>query len=145
MRARATFATATWVALGALTACGAVLAQPARSSNSLPPACAARPRAVCITRSDGDRTVSLGLGRTIVLVLATPGGNWSAPSEIGTHVLSPLGAPSRSGGGVTVIYRAAQPGTTTLRALERPVCAPGRMCPQFVLLWQVRIRVLPRG
>ncbi|HYB24922.1 MAG TPA: hypothetical protein VED41_14055 [Solirubrobacteraceae bacterium] len=96
---------------------------------------------MCITRGDDGRTVTVGVGWTVDLDLRAQGLRWSVPAEVGPHLLRQLGAVGRAGGGVQIDYTAVAAGHTTLRATERPVCQTGRACPQFIVLWQVRIHV----
>jgi hypothetical protein len=96
---------------------------------------------VCLTRSSGGRTVGVGVGWTVAVELRTPAGVWSAPTQVGAHLLRQLGGVRHDGGGVAVFYRAQAPGRTALRAFERPVCPPMRACPQYILAWQVQLHV----
>ena len=48
---------------------------------------------------------------------------------------------SGSTGGLTATVVAAEPGATTLTASGAPICVPGEACPQFVLLWTLRVVV----
>ncbi|MGA2453938.1 MAG: hypothetical protein ABSG93_10490 [Solirubrobacteraceae bacterium] len=117
------------------TASDAVQAAPASA------ACTTGKRSVCITRSDDNRTVTVGVGWTVDVQLRSPGLTWSVPTEPGSHLLRQVGAARRDGGAAQVAYTAIASGHTELRALERPLCAAGRACPQFIVLWQVRIHV----
>jgi hypothetical protein len=96
---------------------------------------------VCLTRSSGGRTIAVGVGWTVGVELQTPGGMWSGPVQVGAHLLGQLGDVQREGGAVAVSYRAQSPGQTVLRAFERPVCPAMRACPQYILVWQVELRV----
>jgi hypothetical protein len=143
----------TAVCVGVLTlfsACGSTDARPtipsatAQGGYSSAPAsstCRPGPHSVCLTRSAGGHTIELGVGWTVGLELQTPSGVWSVPAQAGAQLLRQLGAVRRNGGGVAVSYRALAPGRTTLRAFERPVCPPMRACPQYILVWQVELRV----
>jgi hypothetical protein len=73
--------------------------------------------------------------------LSSPNGIWSGPVEVGPRLLRQLGAVQRAGGGAMVSYRSASPGKTALRAFERPLCRPGRACPQYILVWELHIRM----
>jgi hypothetical protein len=96
---------------------------------------------VCLTQSSGGRTVMVGVGWTVGLDLHTPNMIWSGPSEFGARLLRQVGPIGRSGGAVQVAYRTLAPGRTELHAFERPVCPPGEACPQFILVWEVHLRV----
>ncbi len=143
----------TAVCVGALTlvsACGSTDARPTVPSATVPgghpstPAsttCRPGAHTVCLTRSADGRTIELGVGWTVGVDLQTPSGVWSMPAQTGAQLLRQLGAVRRNGGGVAVSYRALAPGRTALRAFERPVCAPMRACPQYILVWQVELHV----
>ena len=143
----------TAICVGALTlfsACGSTDARPTAPSatvpgghSSTPASATCRPGAhtVCLTRSAGGRTIELGVGWTVGVDLQTPNGVWSTPAQAGAQLLRQLGAVRRNGGGVAVSYRAVAPGRTALRAFGRPVCPPMRACPQYILVWQVELRV----
>jgi hypothetical protein len=81
------------------------------------------------------------VGWTVEVALSTPNGTWSGPVEAGPRLLLQLGEVRRAGGGASVAYRSASPGRTALRAFERPLCGPARACPQYILAWQLHIRV----
>ena len=136
-----------------LGACGATAADNRRPStppgDSVPSgsagaACRTRARSVCVTASANGHTVTLGVGRTVEVDLHAPSRVWSGPSELGARLLRQIGGVRRNGGAVQVTYRAVAPGRTDLRAFERPVCPPARMCPQFIIVWEVHIRVTGR-
>jgi hypothetical protein len=99
---------------------------------------------VCVTRSADGHTVTLGVGWTLGVDLHAPNSAWSGPSELGARLLRQIGGVRRDGGTVEVTYKTIAPGRTDLRAFERPVCPPARACPQFILLWEVHIRVTGR-
>ena len=136
-----------------LGACGGTVAHnrlsSAQASDSPPSAsasavCTTGARSVCVTRSAGGHTVTVGVGWTVGINLHAPNSAWSGPSELGARLLRQIGGVRRGGGAVEVAYRAVAPGRTELRASERPVCPPARMCPQYILLWEVHIRVTGR-
>jgi hypothetical protein len=136
--------------LALFSACGSTDARTASRSITAPAgpgsgassaACRPGARAVCLTRSAGGHTIRVGVGWTIGLDLQSSGGSWSGPVQTGARLLRQLGAVRRDTGGFVVSYRATAPGQTALRAFERPVCAPMRACPQYILLWQVNVRV----
>jgi hypothetical protein len=62
---------------------------------------------------------------------------------VGERLLRQLGGVRRAGGGVSLAYRTLARGKTDLRAFERPLCRPGRACPQFILAWELHIQVSP--
>jgi hypothetical protein len=126
------------------TASRPTTAPAAPSSGASSGACRPGARAVCLTRSAGGRTVKVGVGWTIGVDLQTPRGAWSGPLQTGARLLRQIGAVRRESGGLVVSYRAIAPGKTALRAFERPVCAPTQACPQYILVWQVNVRVRGR-
>lgn len=99
---------------------------------------------MCVTSDDDGHTVTVAVGWTVGVDLRTPNSLWSVPSQSHARVLRQIGALRRSGGAVQVAYKAVAPGRTELRALERPACRPGQMCPQFILLWRLYVRVTGR-
>jgi hypothetical protein len=96
---------------------------------------------VCATAASNGDTVDVGIGWTIEVDLQASSGMWSAPEEVGERLLRQLGGLSRAGGGVSVAYRTVATGRGELRAFARPLCRPGRACPQFILAWQLHIQV----
>jgi hypothetical protein len=137
------------VAVILLSACGGSAAQSTLAST--PPSgsprgaagatCTNGARSVCITRAADGRTVTVGLGWTVGVDLRAQALRWSAPSELAPRLLRQVGSVVRADDGVQVDYTAVAAGHTTLRATERPICGPGRACPQFIVLWQVHVRV----
>jgi hypothetical protein len=155
-QARSNLAASLLLALALLAGCGssATATRPAtvppantQRSGSHPhagsagAACRSRGRSVCATAASNGHTVSVGVGWTIEVVLRGSSGIWSAPVETGQRLLSQLGGARREGGGVSVAYRTVGAGKTGLRAFARPLCRPRRVCPQFILTWQLHVRV----
>ncbi len=143
-------ATVVSIAVVLLIACGG--SAPLGASDSSPPAkttpaspasvaCSTGARSLCLTASSGGRTVTVGVGWTVTVELRGHERQWSALSQYGEQILRQLGAVKRQAGSVQAAYEAIAPGRTELRALERPVCLPGRICPQFILLWLLRVDV----
>jgi hypothetical protein len=118
-------------------------AAPARS-DAPASACAAPTHTVCLTPSSGGKTVTLTVGWTLDVDLHAPNSVWSGLSQVGADLLQRTPAAANEDGAISASYRAVKPGQTTLRAFERPRCAPTRACPQFILLWQAHIRVRSR-
>jgi len=140
-------------ALMLLGACGATGAENRPSSSpsgdgtasaSASGACTNGARSVCVTAGADGRTITLRVGWTLGVDLHAPHRVWSAPSALGGGVLRQIGAIRRDGGAVRASYRTVAPGRAELRAFERPVCPPARACPQFIIEWQVHIRVTGR-
>jgi hypothetical protein len=104
-------------------------------------ACQPRIRSVCATPAANGHTVAVAVGWTIETDLHGSSSIWSTPVELGAQLLHRLGDVRRAGGGVSAAYRAVAPGRTELRAFERPLCRPGRACPQLILEWQLHVQV----
>jgi hypothetical protein len=66
---------------------------------------------------------------------------WSGLRQVGPALLHRHGAVRHRAGGLAASYTAVKTGRTTLRASGAPRCAPGKACPQFILVWQVRLVV----
>jgi hypothetical protein len=97
---------------------------------------------VRVTSSANGRTVTLAVGCGLEVDLSSENGIWSGPVEAGPRLLRQLGIPRQAGGSVGVAYRAVRRGKTELRAFERPLCRPAHACPQFILQWQLHVRVV---
>lgn len=97
--------------------------------------------AFVISNTDQGRTVTLPLGSAAELRLGM-GLRWSAPTVSGTATLvvtreTLFPDPGYSAWRVTAAGR----GTSTLQSTGLPICGPGQMCAQFVLLFRVTILV----
>ncbi|HUH80839.1 MAG TPA: hypothetical protein VLZ06_05885 [Solirubrobacteraceae bacterium] len=103
--------------------------------------CAIRPGSVCVTERARGHTLQLITGWTLTLRLGAPGRSFSVPVQSGPAALQALGRPRRTGTELVARYRAVRPGTVMLRATERPVCQPGKACPDYVSLWTLTVRV----
>lgn len=95
---------------------------------------------ICITAADRGRTITVSVGATLTVELRAPRRSFSRPTVSGAKVLALIGS-SQSAGAAEAHYRALAPGRAVLRSVERPVCARGRACPEFLLLWQVSVLV----
>jgi hypothetical protein len=102
--------------------------------------CPAHGQVACVDRTDGGRTVHLGVGHVLQVRLGGTALRWSGLHQVGPHILR-SGRIEHRNSGVTASYTAVNAGHTTLRAGGAPTCAPGHACPQFILLWQVRVVV----
>ena len=96
---------------------------------------------VCVDRADGGHTVHVRVGHVLKVVLGGTAMRWSGLHEVGPALLRRSGKIASSNGGIMASYTAVKAGRTTLTAGGAPKCAPGKACPQFVLLWQVRVVV----
>jgi hypothetical protein len=132
--AMALVAGATWAAVGPLgTAVGASLGA---SVGGCPP----HGEAVCVDRADSGHTVHVRVGQTVRVALNGSTLKWSGLRQVGPKVLRFKSAVSHAGG-LTASYVAAKSGRTVLRASGAPKCSPGKACPQFIVVWQVRVVV----
>jgi len=108
------------------------------------PGCDPGPHVVCIGRTDGGHSVHVHVGQTVTVGLAGSGLRWSGLHQVGRHLLRARRAAVVRGGTLTASYVATTTGRTELRASGAPNCPSGQACPQFILLWQVRIVIAPR-
>jgi len=146
-------ATSTVVATGALlllSGCGTVAARttapsaprrvrPAHAVTAR--ACASAVHTVCLTAASSGQTITLSEGTVVNVELRSAASSWRGLSEVGPQLLHQFDSGRHGAGAVEASYTAIEPGHTELRAFERPICRPTRACPQFILLWQVAIRV----
>ena len=102
--------------------------------------CPIHGRAVCVDRAGSGQTVHVRVGQTVRVVLNGSTLKWSGLRQVGPKVLR-LKSAVRRAGGLTASYVAAKPGRTVLRASGAPKCSPGKACPQFIVVWQVRVVV----
>jgi hypothetical protein len=136
------------VALGVIAGWGGLVVAPAASGAAsasevavVAVACPPASRGVCVDRADGGRTVSVRVGQTVRVALGGSMLHWSALQQLGPKLLRRRGAVRHPAGGLAATYAAVRAGRTTLRASGAPTCAPGRACPQFILVWQVHLLV----
>jgi hypothetical protein len=111
------------------------------SSASAIVGCPAHGPVACVDRTDSGHSVHMRVGRTLRVVLGGVSLRWTGLHQIGPVVLRLSHAMVRRDGGIMATYIALKAGHTTLRAGGAPTCERGRACPQFVLLWQVRVAV----
>jgi len=109
------------------------------------PGCHPGRHVVCLGRGDGGHSVHVALGQTVTVGLGGSALRWSGLHEVGPHLLHQRGATVVRQGALTASYLATTVGRTGLRARGAPTCARGKACPQFIVLWQVRVVVVPRG
>jgi hypothetical protein len=126
---------------GGSTAHGTSLPMADRGAAGTGPPCTTTPRNVCVTSASGGRTVVLSVGSTLHLELDARHKSWSAPALLGTTVLRQASPITRRSGTIDVAYKALAPGRTQLRATARPICLPAHACPQFIVLWELHVRV----
>ncbi|MDE3077499.1 MAG: hypothetical protein KGJ86_18930, partial [Chloroflexota bacterium] len=97
-----------------------------------PPAPAPSVSAATITITDADfgRTITVHMGALLVQAYETSGLRWT--DKYDPSVLQPAG---------TARLRAISHGQTLLASEGRPICEPGRPCPQFIRAFHVTIVV----
>jgi hypothetical protein len=105
------------------------------------PACRATRHVICVGRADGGHKVAVKVGQTLTVDLGGPGFRWSGLQQVGPRLLRREGNAASRQGGITASYVAKAVGQTELSASEAPACSTGQACPQFILLWQVRVMV----
>lgn len=129
-------AAATAVVLTATAAPALAAAHPA-------PATSVAPVCTVITQADSGKTFSMGLQSCDLLELTdTNGIHWDTPTVQGDSLhLEPLPIASSVAGQFWRIV-ADKIGTSTITALGYPICTTP-VCPQYVVLFQVKIVVLP--
>jgi hypothetical protein len=113
-------------------------------AGSAVPACHSGRHVVCIGRADGGHSVHVKPGETVTVELGDSGLRWSDLRQVGPRLLHQRGATVVGGGALVASYVAKGVGRTGLRASGAPICVPGRACPQFIVLWQVRVVVARR-
>jgi len=101
------------------------------------------PACTVITQADNGKTFLMTKQSCDLLALTdTAGIHWETPAVTGDSVhLEPLPTASPVAGQFWRIV-ADDLGDSTITALGRPTC-PGPICPQYDVLFQVKIRVLP--
>jgi hypothetical protein len=109
------------------------------------PGCRPGPHVVCLGRTDGGHSVHVVQGQTVTVGLAGSGLRWSGLHQVGPHLLRQRGLTVVRGGTLMASYVATKAGRTALRASGAPNCPPGQACPQFILLWQVRVIIASRN
>ena len=129
------WAGATMVVLTAAAAPAPAAAHPA-------PAASAAPVCTVITQADSGKTFFMGMQSCDLLELTdTNGIQWDTPTVNGDSIhLEPLPIATPVAGQFWRIV-ADRLGTSTITALGYPVCT-GPVCPQYVVLFQVKIAVL---
>ncbi len=133
---RSGMATLAWLVMVALMTLGS-----GPSSASAIGGCPTHGSVACVDRSESGRSVHVRVGRTLRVVLGGNSLRWTGLHQVGPDVLRLSGAMVQRDGGITASYIASKVGHTTLQAGGAPRCERGRACPQFVLLWQVRVTV----
>jgi hypothetical protein len=101
------------------------------------------PACTVITQADSGKTFLMNKQSCDLLALADTGGiHWETPAVTGDSIhLEPLPIASPVAGQFWRIVPDSL-GDSTITALGRPICTCP-ICPQYVVLFQVTIRVLP--
>jgi len=135
-------------ATGILTATllvGAAIALSPSAANGAspsPPVCRPTHQLHCASPTDSGHTVHLRVGQRLTVTLVDPTLTFGSPRVVGRPLLRTTG--TTAPGGLTVHYLAIRAGTTRLQSTGRPRCRRGEACPQFVVLWSLRVVVSPR-
>jgi hypothetical protein len=103
--------------------------------------CRSTGHVVCVTRADGGHQVRVRLGQEVEVRLGGSELRWSGLRQVGPRLLRAAADVGHRGGTVTANYAAVAKGRTELRATAAPRCESGQACPQFIVLWQVRVVV----
>jgi hypothetical protein len=114
-------------------------------AGSAVPGCHPGRHVVCIGRADGGHSVRVARGQTVTVGLDGSDLRWSGLRQVGPHLLHQREKTVLRNGALMASYVATAAGRTELRAAGAPKCAPGQACPQFILLWQVRVLIVPRN
>jgi uncharacterized protein YceK len=96
--------------------------------------------------SEQDRAATIQVGQTLLLELhAKPGmSDWSGVRSNDTSLLKPLTIDVMVPRHVTVAaFQAISPGGVMVTAAAGPLCAPGQLCPAYVVLYSLRVKVVP--
>jgi hypothetical protein len=104
--------------------------------------CPTHGRVVCVDRSDGGHSVQVRVGQIVKVELEGTTLRWSGLRQVGPRLLRAEGPVDQRAEGISASYAAVKAGRTTLRASAAPKCSRGRACPQFILLWQVRMVII---
>jgi hypothetical protein len=118
-------------------------AAPAPAAAHPAPAASVTPVCTVITQADSGKTLSMGLQSCDLLELTdTNGIHGDTPTVQGDSIhLEPLPIASPAAGQFWKIV-ADRPGDSTITSLGYPICTTPP-CPQYVVLFQVKIVVLP--
>jgi hypothetical protein len=96
--------------------------------------------------SEQDRAATIQVGQTLLLELhARPGmSDWSGVRSSDTSLLKPLTIDVMVPRHVTVAaFQAISEGEVLVTAVAGPLCPPGQLCPAYVVLYSLRVNVVP--
>ena len=94
--------------------------------------------------TEKDRAVSVHVGQTIQLELHARSGmsDWGNVTVDDQTVLRPVASDITPVRGETIaLFRAVAAGTATVTATAGPLCSPNQACPQYAVLFEVRVTV----
>jgi hypothetical protein len=107
-----------------------------------PSACPPGGRTVCLDRADSGHTVHVRVRQEVQVMLAGTALDWNGLRQVAPRLLRLRGRATIDGtGSLIASYLAVRAGRTALQASGAPRCSPGKACPQFMLLWRVRVVV----
>jgi hypothetical protein len=99
-------------------------------------------KTVILTNSSNGSSVVASKGELIVVELSGGKLRWSTAQAIqSTPVLVLVSGSTSTTGSSTTVFRVANYGTAQINATGYPICAAGKVCPQFVVLWQATVVV----
>ena len=126
-----------------LSACGAVGGGAAPPSGGSPSSSSIV--GFDVTATENTHAIAMRAGQTLAVVLhARPGmTNWTNVRSSDQSVLAPVVNPAATAArGVTLAaFKAIAPGTARIDATAGPLCSPGVVCPQYLVLLTIEITI----
>lgn len=114
----------------------------ATSTSRAIPSCKSATGLVCLTNQAGGRVSTVRRGTHVEVTLRGAQLDWSSARQLAPTILHLIGSPIRVAGESRTTFLAVRDGRTVLQATAAAKCAPGTVCPQFVLLWRATIVVV---
>ncbi len=101
------------------------------------------PMTLTITPDDGDKTVCVGVGGTVIVDLTSTDGSRWQPPDVGGDVLKQKGTPpSHASGSQKATFAATSVGTATITSAHRACpSSPGTISCHAIIAWTVTINV----
>jgi hypothetical protein len=100
-----------------------------------------------VTVSEKDTAATMRVGQKLEVVLRANNGmtNWSPPKSSDESILAPIVDPAATAArGVTLAaFQAKSTGPADITAYAGPLCSPGQACPMYVVVFSVRVTVMP--
>lgn len=96
--------------------------------------------------TEQDRTATVRVGQTLLLELHSKPGmtEWHSVKSGDTSVLTPLTIDVMVPRGVTLAaFKAVSQGQVTVSAVGGPLCSPGQPCPAYLVVYSLRVTVVP--